>query len=129
MRDEEGSMAEILLIDDESPVRQFFRQTLEGAGYAVTEASSARDGLSHLRAHRVDLVITDILMPDMDGLELTWMLHQQYPDIKVVAVSSGEHDLDYCSVARFFGAHETLVKPVAVPRLLEAVRRLTSPAS
>jgi two-component system, response regulator YesN len=119
-------VAEILLIDDEPSARQFFREVLEGAGYGVTEASSAKDGLSHLKAHPVDLVITDILMPDMDGLELTWVLHQQYPHIKVVAVSSGQQDIDYCSVARFFGAHETLMKPVAIPRLLDAVGRLTS---
>jgi DNA-binding NtrC family response regulator len=117
-------LAEILLIDDEPSARQFFRRTLEGAGHGVNEVSSARDGLAHLQRHTVDLVITDILMPDMDGLELTWMLHNQFPDLKVVAVSSGEKDLDYCSVARFFGAHETLIKPVAVPRLLETVGRL-----
>ena len=122
-------MAEILVIDEESSTRQYFREVLEGAGYRVTEASSAKDGLNHLRAHQVDLVITDILMPDMDGLELTWMLHQQYPSVKVVAVSRGDHDLDYCSVARFFGAHETLVKPVTMPRLLHAVGRLTSQAT
>ena len=119
-------MAEILLIDDESSVREFFRKVLEEAGHDVTEASSAKDGLSHLKSHPVDLVITDILMPDMDGLELTWVLHQQYPGVKVMAVSGGEQDLDYCSVARFFGAHETLMKPVAVPRLLDAVSRLTT---
>ncbi|HEU4683540.1 MAG TPA: response regulator [Nitrospira sp.] len=118
-------LAEILLIDDESNVRDFFRKALEGAGYGVTEASSAKAGLSHLKTHPVDLVITDILMPDMDGLELTWVLHQQYPRVKVVAVSGGQHDIDYCSVARFFGAHETLMKPVALPRLLAAVHRLT----
>jgi DNA-binding NtrC family response regulator len=118
-------LAEILLIDDEPSARQFFRRTLEGAGYGVNEVSSARDGLAHLQLYAVDLVITDILMPDMDGLELTWMLHSQFPDLKVVAVSSGGKDLDYCSVARFFGAHETLIKPVAVPRLLETVGRLT----
>lgn len=120
-------VAEILLIDDESSVRQFFRQVLEGAGYGVTEASSAKDGLSQLRAHEVDLVITDILMPDMDGLELTWVLRQQFPRIKVVAVSGGQQDLDYCSVARFFGAHDTLMKPVATTRLLDAVGRLAPP--
>jgi len=122
-------LADILLIDDEAATRQFFRRTLEGAGYAVNEVSSAREGLAHLQRHAVDLVITDILMPDMDILELTWMLHQKFPRVKVVAVSSGAHDTDHCNVARFFGAHETLSKPVAVPRLLETVGRLTDPAS
>ncbi|HJT21305.1 MAG TPA: response regulator [Nitrospira sp.] len=119
-------MVEILLIDDESSVREFFRYVLEEAGYGVSEASSAKDGLSLLKTRPVDLVITDILMPDMDGLELTWVLHHQYPSLKVVAVSGGQQEYDYCTVARFFGAHETLMKPVAVPRLLDAVSRLTS---
>ncbi len=118
-------MAEILLIDDEPSVRAFFRNVLEGAGYEVSEASSAKEALSLLKTRLVDLVITDILMPDMDGLELTWVLHHQYPSVKVVAVSGGQQEYDYCTVARFFGAHETLMKPVAVPRLLDAVHRLT----
>jgi CheY-like chemotaxis protein len=122
----EGTTAEILVIDDDSSVRQFFRQVLEGAGYGVAEASSAKEGLSHLKGHPVDVIITDILMPDMDGLELTWRLHQQYPNVKVVAVSGGQRDIDYCSVARFFGAQETLLKPVPSHRLLDVVNRLVS---
>ncbi len=117
---------EILVIDDESSVRQFFRQVLEEAGYGVAEASSAKEGLNYLKTHQVDLIITDILMPEMDGLELTWVLHQQYPKIKVVAVSGRQDTVDYCGVARFFGAHETLMKPVAVPKLLGTVSRLVS---
>jgi len=122
-----GAAAEILVIDDDSAVRQFFRHVLEEAGYGVAEAASAKEGLEHLKSHQVDLIITDILMPEMDGLELTWVLHQQYPKIKVVAVSGRQDTVDYCGVARFFGAHETLMKPVAVPRLLGAVSRLVSP--
>ncbi len=118
------TMAEILVIDDDSSIRQFFRRTLEEAGYGVSEASSAKEGLSHLKGHSVDLIITDVLMPEMDGLELTWVLHQQYPKIKVIAVSGGQREVDYCNVARFFGAHDTLMKPVSVPRLLDTVGRL-----
>jgi CheY-like chemotaxis protein len=119
-----GAVAEILVIDDDSSIRQFFRRTLEEAGYGVAEASTAKEGLNYLEGHRVDLIITDVLMPEMDGLELTWVLHQQYPNIKVVAVSGGQREVDYCSVARFFGAHETLMKPVSAPRLLDTVGRL-----
>jgi DNA-binding NtrC family response regulator len=121
--------AVILLIDDEASVRGFFRDVLEGAGYGVAEAASARDGLRLLHERPIDLVITDILMPDMDGLEVTRVLHRDFPKVKVIAVSGGQQDVDYCDVARFLGAHETLMKPVTVQRLLETVARLLSQAA
>ncbi len=117
-------MVEVLIIDDEPAIRSLFRQVLEEAGYQVVDASSAKEGLSVLRARPVDIVLTDILMPDMDGLELTRVIHQDFPRVKIVAVSGGQQFMDYCSVARLFGAHETLMKPVTVQRLLETVGRL-----
>ncbi len=117
-------MADVLLIDDDASVRGFFRQVLEGAGYGVVEASSARNGLRLLRERPIDLVITDILMPDMDGLEVTRVLHRDFPKVKVIAISGGQQDIDYCNVARFLGAHETLMKPVTVQRLLDTVALL-----
>jgi len=121
--------AVILLIDDEASVRGFFRDVLEGTGYGVAEAASARDGLRLLHERPIDLVITDILMPDMDGLEVTRVLHRDFPKVKVIAVSGGQQDVDYCDVARFLGAHETLMKPVTVQRLLDTVARLLSQAA
>lgn len=122
-------MAVILVIDDEASVRGFFRQVLEGAGHDVVEASSAREGLRLFRQHSFDLVITDILMPDMDGLEVTRVLHREFPKVKVIAISGGQQDVDYCSVARFLGAHATLMKPVTVQRLIETVASLLSQAA
>lgn len=117
-------MAEVLLIDDDASVRGFYREVLEGAGYGVVEASTAKDGFRHLREHPIDLVITDILMPDMDGLEVTRVLHHDFPKVKVIAISGGQQDVDYCNVARLLGAHETLMKPVEVQRLLHTVALL-----
>lgn len=117
-------MADVLLIDDDASVRGLFRQILEGAGYSVVEASSAKYGLRFLRERPIDLVITDILMPDMDGLEITRILHRDFPKVKVIAITGGQQDIDYCNVARFLGAHETLMKPVTVQRLLDTVALL-----
>lgn len=122
-------MADILLIDDEALVRRFFRQVLEGAGFGVGEASTAKDGFRLLRERLIDLVITDILMPDMDGLEVTRVLHRDFPKVKIIAMSGGQQDVDYCNVARYLGAHETLMKPVAVQRLLDTVARLLGPTT
>jgi CheY-like chemotaxis protein len=116
-------VAELLLVDDEAPVRKFFVQVLEGAGYRVVEASSGKEALRRLQERPFDLVITDILMPDMDGLELTKVLHHRFPDIKIVVISGDRDDMDYCHVARFLGAHVTLAKPVPVQLLLETVAR------
>jgi DNA-binding NtrC family response regulator len=117
-------VADVLLIDDDASVRGLFRQILEGAGYSVVEASSAKYGLRFLRERPIDLVITDILMPDMDGLEITRILHRDFPKVKVIAITGGQQDIDYCNVARFLGAHETLMKPVTVQRLLDTVALL-----
>jgi CheY-like chemotaxis protein len=119
-------VAEILLIDDEASVRRFFRTVLEGAGYVVVDAATAKAAFRLLKERPIDLVITDILMPDMDGLEVTRVLHRDFPKVKIIAITGGLLDVDYCSVARFLGAHDTLMKPVTVPRLLDMVARLLS---
>jgi two-component system KDP operon response regulator KdpE len=116
-----GPVAEIVIIDDDAGVRRLFRDILEGAGHGVRDAASAKEGLRLVRAKTTDVVITDILMPDMDGLEVTRTLHREAPRIKVIAISGGRQDVDYCTVARFLGAHETLMKPVTVERLVATV--------
>lgn len=115
---------DILIIDDEASVREFLCDVLRGAGYRVYDAPSGKAGLRFLRQQPVDLVITDILMPEMDGLELTRFLQRHFPNTRIIAMSGDHGDMDYCTVARFFGAHDALLKPLAVPRLLETVARL-----
>lgn len=117
-------MGGILILDDESSVRGFFRAVLEAAGYSVEEASTARDAFQILRERRMDLVMTDILMPDMDGLEVTRTLRREFPGVKIIAVSGAQQDIDYRTVARFLGADDTLLKPVTVRDLQDAVVRL-----
>lgn len=117
-------MADLVIVDDDAAVRRLFRDVLEGAGYGVFEAASAKEALRIVRARSIDLVITDILMPDMDGLELTRQLHREFPAVKIIAMSGGQQDIDYCGVARLLGAHEALLKPVAVQRLLDTVAGL-----
>lgn len=68
-----------------------------------------------------DLVITDVLMPEMDGLEFTMTLQRDYPSIRIIAFSGGVADMDFLDVAKGLGAHRTLSKPLTMADLLHAV--------
>jgi CheY-like chemotaxis protein len=119
----------ILIIDDEPSVRRLLGEVLKGAGHDLVEVSTAKEGLRLLGERAIDLVITDILMPDMDGLEVIRNVRREFPKIKIIAISGGRQDIDYCDVARCFGADETLMKPVTIQALRDTVTRLLqSPA-
>jgi len=116
-------MASVLVVDDEVPILQLLRKTLEGAGYQVWEALSGTEGLRQVCAQPIDVVITDILMSDMDGLEMIGELHRNFQKVRIIAISGGSKYLDYCAVAKMLGAHETLNKPFELQQLLDAVVR------
>jgi two-component system response regulator VanR len=115
------AMATILLIDDEEQVRMLFQVALEGAGYRVLTAESGKHGLRLLERQEVDVMLVDLLMPDMDGLELIPLLRKTRPAIKIIAISGGSGEWDYLDAAKSLGAHATLKKPFSVQELLEAV--------
>ncbi|MDP3598948.1 MAG: response regulator [Nitrospirota bacterium] len=111
------------MVDDEAPMRQRFREALEEAGYQVWEASTGIEGMRQVCDQSINLVITDIRMPDLDGLEAVCLLHRSFPTIRIIAISGGSNDPDYCAAAKMLGAHETLTKPFELQQLLEAVDR------
>jgi len=116
-------MATILIIDDEELVRVLLRSALEAAGYEVTEAANGRQGLELYRHRPTDLVITDIIMPELDGLHMLLELMRQFLDAKVIAISGaavGEKTV--LDVAKLLGARQTFQKPFSMPDLLGAVR-------
>ena len=114
-------MATILCIDDEESVRMTCQFALEQAGYRVLTAENGKHGLRLLKHQAVDLILVDILMPDMDGLELIRLLHKTRPASKIIAMSGASGALDYLDTAKFRGAHDTLMKPVSLQELLDAV--------
>ena len=114
-------MATILLIDDEDQVRILFQMALEGAGYRVLAAESGQHGLRLLQRQEVDLILVDIFMPDMDGLELIQRVHTTRPTSKIIAISGGSWEWDYLDTAKYLGAHDTLKKPFSLQELLNAV--------
>jgi len=115
----------ILLIDDDLIVRQTIASVLTDAGYEVV---SAGDGLSGMRAYRhsrPDLVITDIIMPDQEGIQTLMEIHKVDPTAKVIAISGGGRtsNLRILDVARTMGASDVLAKPFDLEELLTVVQR------
>ena len=117
-------MARILLIDDDTRVLETYFLMLERAGYEVVKATSGKEGTRLFRNNPTDLVITDIIMPEKEGLETIMELRRDFPNVKIIAISGGaflEPD-DYLEMAKQFGAMRTLTKPIDQEELLEAVR-------
>ena len=113
----------ILLIDDNDEIRALLRRILEKAGYSVMDAANGREGLQQFRHTPVDLVITDLLMPDSDGLEVTMTLRHESPHVKIIALTGGAGELDLLKVAKLLGAHLTMKKPLEMNEFLKAVQQ------
>ena len=116
-------MATILLIEDDSAVRDVTAQILRHASHVVDEASDGRAGLTRYGAAKHDLIITDIVMPDMDGIELITKLRNTTPRPRIIAISGGSRfsQLVYLPTAKQLGAQRTLAKPIHPEALLRAV--------
>ena len=114
-------MATILLIDDEESVRRLFQVALERAGYRVLTAESGQYGLRLLEHQEVDLILVDIFMPDMDGLEVILRLRKSRCASKIIATTGRSGMKSFLDIAKHLGAHATLMKPFSVQELLDAV--------
>ncbi|BCA56070.1 response regulator [Nitrospira sp. KM1] len=114
-------MPTILVIDDEAPVRTLLRTVLERLGYDVREASNGRAALALCRVQAIDLVITDIFMPDLNGLETISRLTHEFLNVKVIAITGAQGDPHMLEQARLLGARHTLVKPFSLPQLVSTV--------
>jgi CheY-like chemotaxis protein len=116
-------MAHILLIDDDDGFRRMLRRTLERAGHSVTEAGDGAQALHALRDITVDLVITDLIMPEMEGIETIRELRQSHPDLGIIAMSGGGRMTPegYLAAAKVFGAARVLAKPFENEELFAAI--------
>ena len=110
----------LLVIDDDPAVRGFLRQILTGAGYLVVEAGDGKSGMSKIMPEAVDLVITDLVMPEQEGLETLQRLRVECPDLPVIAIS-GAFGGSFLKTASRLGAAATLAKPIDPETLLRAV--------
>jgi len=114
--------ATILIIDDEAPIRALLRFALEAAGYEVTEAANGCQGLDLYRRRLTDLIIADMLMPELNGLDLLLDLTREFLHAKVIAISGAGGEQNVLDVAKLLGARQTFEKPFSMPQLMRAVR-------
>ena len=115
----------ILIADDEDSIRSLLEHFLSSGGHRVVVVSNAREACEALRKQLFDLVITDVLMPDGDGLDLITELRKVQPKARIVAISGGGRYLegsDYLKLARGLGAHTVLMKPFTWEQLQDAVK-------
>ncbi|MBW2485939.1 MAG: response regulator [Deltaproteobacteria bacterium] len=117
-------MARILIIDDESQIRSMLRLMLERVGYEVIEAADGMEGIRQYRDNPADLIITDLIMPNKDGIGMIIELKKEFPQVKIIAMSGGgvNRPEGYLDGAKKLGATRTLTKPIDREEMLNAVK-------
>lgn len=119
-------MASVLIIDDDDMVRTMLLRTLTRGGHEAFGARDGVEGVARFLEHPADLVITDIFMPNQEGLATIMELRRGAPDLKIIAISGGgaRASLDVLPVAEALGARKTLRKPFTPSEVMEAVREV-----
>ena len=120
-------MARILIIDDDAGIRRLIRRILEKAGHEVFEAPNGKVGFELYELERPDLIITDMIMPEMDGAETILSIRSDRLDAKIIAISGGgefARTSTCLRVSELAGALRTLRKPFTQRDVLEAVREV-----
>ena len=119
-------MAVILIVDDDPTVRAIAAELLRADDHALIEAEDGKLALQVIAAVPIDLIVLDLLMPNVDGLEVIRSVRQSHPDIRILAISSGGRSgaQSYLDAARAFGADDTLMKPLRLATFADKVNRL-----
>ncbi|WP_022728118.1 response regulator [Fodinicurvata sediminis] len=119
-------MRTVLLIDDEKTILEAMGYSLSKAGYTVFSAANGKEGLAFLDSQPVDAVVTDIIMPEKEGLETIIEIRRKWPDLPIVAISGGgrTRQLHFLEMSRDFGANEIMQKPFKPSQLIESLNRL-----
>ena len=120
-------MSRILIIDDDDDqFRTMLQITLEEAGYEMRTAENGKKGLESLRERAPDLVVTDLVMPEKEGIETIGVLRRDFPDVKIIAVSGGGRvgPESYLKLAEQMGAARSFPKPLEMTEFLDAIREL-----
>ena len=119
-------MPQILVVDDSEEFRHMLRNVLEGAGYGVQDAPNGKAALQLYRQQPSDLIITDLVMPEKEGLETIVEFRRIRGAVKIIAISGGDRigASNNLAMAQKLGADRTLAKPFTPPQILDAVAQL-----
>ena len=119
-------MAKVLLVEDDELVRYALTELLEEAGHQVFVRENGYKIIEYVECNPVDIVLTDIVMPEVDGIEVLTAMRKSFPDLPVIALSGGGRisGADYLQMAEVIGAKRTIAKPVKPDVLLDAVAEL-----
>jgi len=122
-------MASILLVEDDEHLRPMLKLVLERAGHQVQEAGNGNEALEIYNRHPADLVVTDLVMPDKEGLETIRELRRIDPDVKIIAMSGGGRTgiKNYLEMAKSFGADHILAKPFSNQEILDSIQLVIPP--
>ncbi len=122
----ESRQRTILVIDDSAPMRDVIREALESAGYEVLDAPDGAYGASYMSVHPADLVIVDLFMPRMDGVETIREIRREFPEVPIITISGAESRgmKALLEVARKLGSEVEFSKPFPMEDLVAAVDRL-----
>ena len=125
------STAKILVVDDDAQIRRLLSSTLKAEHYEVIEAENGQQGCERYRQHQPDLLITDLVMPKQNGIDMILELKKEFPDLRVVAISGGggiTGSFDYLPIAKLIGAGHILQKPFGLQELKAAVAEVLTAA-
>ncbi len=119
-------MSSILVVDDDTQVLDVMSEMLRLEGHQVSVAENGRQAVDRMRDDHFDLVITDLIMPEKEGLETIADIRKLQTDLPIIAISGGGRvgPTDYLETARFIGADATLAKPFGRQELISTVTHL-----
>ncbi|MBW2195074.1 MAG: response regulator [Deltaproteobacteria bacterium] len=121
-----GNNKKVVVIDDNAEIRHVIELKLRTQGYKVITAANGKEGLNLIKSKQPDVVITDIIMPEKEGIEVITEVRRDFPNVKIIAMSGGgligPHE--YLSWTKMMGVQRTFTKPFAINEILEAVNEL-----
>jgi CheY-like chemotaxis protein len=119
-------MAGILLVEDDHDLRTMLKSSLQKGSHLIIEASDGKEALQKFKSLLIDLVITDLVMPEQDGIGLIMELKKLKPDIKIIAISGGGKagPANYLSIAETLGADAVFAKPFSLNSFQEKVEEI-----
>lgn len=120
------SMSQILVVEDDPHFRSMVARILKSQGYGVHEAANGRECISMMDSLEVDVVIVDMLMPEVDGIETIIKLKQTHNEVKIIGMSGGGmvNGAEYLHMAKQFGVDQTLLKPFTRDEMMVAIHSI-----